>query len=172
MRAVLANPEQAIADGNVIKKGSTNTVAIVTLSNGEQVLIKRFKSTKGFLHKYLRGLRTSRARQCWLNGFLLEMLGIATPQPYALLEKRCGPFTTPVTSFNRYHQAPQAMDWFMLSPLPEECTTDCSPNWRSAAGIAALLDPSWRSQGQQYSLVDGKPMLIDLDAMTSYKNLV
>ena len=175
LRALLNDPEQAIANGKVIKKGTTNTVAIVTLANGEQVLIKRFQSTKNIVHRYLRGLRESRARTCWLNGFLLEMLGIATPQPYALLEQRFGPLVTCSYVINRYHQPlqgspPQAMDWFMRSPLPEGYEQIAEQIGELLGSLQRALIYHGDLKGNNILLVEGQPMLIDLDAMTSYQN--
>ncbi len=169
LRALLANPEAAIAVGNVIKKGTTNTVAIVTLEGGEQVLIKRFKSTKGVLHQFFRGLRQSRARSCWLNGFLLEMLGIATPQPLAMVEQRWGPLTRCSYVINAYHKGTTVMDWFMQTPLPEGAQQIADKVGGILFSLQRALVFHGDLKGNNFLLVDGEPLLIDLDAMTSYK---
>ena len=170
LQEVLADPEQAMADGEIIKRGRTNTLAVVSLSSGEQVLIKRFQSTKGFLHKYLRCLRPSRARRCWLNGFLLQMLGIDTPRPYAMLEKRFGPLTLCSYTINSFEPVPHAMAWFSQVPLPDRSQT-------VAKAISDILTTLQRSRvyhgdlkGNNFLIKDDQVLLIDLDSMTSHKN--
>ncbi len=169
LRSVLANPEAAIAGGRVIKKGTTNTVAIITLDSGEQVLIKRFKSTKGALHQFFRGQRQSRARSCWLNGLVLEMLGSPTPQPMAMLEQRWGPLTRCSYVFNAYHSGTTVMDWFMQSPLPEGYQQIAEKVGDILFSLQRALVFHGDLKGNNFLLVDGEPLLIDLDAMTSYK---
>ncbi len=169
LRAVLADPDRAIVEGKIIKFGRTNTVAVLTLGSGEKVLIKRFKSTKGFLHKYLRCLRPSRARGCWLNGHLLTMLGIATPRPYAMLEKRFGPLTTCSYIITAYQPAPHAMDWFTQSPLPGNYQSVVDKIDEMLTTLQRALVYHGDLKGNNILIVDGEPVLIDLDAMTSYK---
>ncbi|CAM3476222.1 lipopolysaccharide kinase InaA family protein [Parendozoicomonas haliclonae] len=167
---VLADPEQAMAAGKVIKQGRTNTLVVVELSNGEKVLIKRFKSTKGFLHQSLRMLRASRARGCWLNGFLLQMLGVRTPQPYAMLEKRFGPLTTCSYIINSYQPAPNAYDWFAQSPLPDGYHPVANEIGNILTTLQRSLVYHGDLKGNNFLVQDGSASLIDLDSMTSYKN--
>ncbi len=170
LRAFLEDPDTAMGNGKPVKQGRTNTLAVVTLDDGVQVMVKRYKSTKGILHKYLRCLRESRARVSWINGFLLEMLGIATPQPYAMLEKRFGTLTTCSYIINAYEPALHALDWFSQSPMPD--------NHKDVARrIELMLKALQRSlifhsdlKATNILLKDGHPMLIDLDSMVSYKN--
>ena len=78
----LNDPDPFIHSGKVLKKGRTNTVSIVTLDNGKKIFVKRYKSTKGFVHKYIRGMRKSRARNAWYCAhLLLRILGVDTQNP-------------------------------------------------------------------------------------------
>ena len=170
LRAFLANPERYIEAGTVLKRGRTNTVAIVTLDDGEKAFVKRYKSKKGFLHKYVRCLTTSRARISWLNGHLLHMLGIKTPKPLAMKEKRFGPITTCSYIINRFQPAPHALEWFTEDELPESCE-------EVRDNIGVMLNSLKRAlifhgdlKATNILLIDNQPVLIDLDAMRSYKD--
>ncbi|WP_424947574.1 hypothetical protein [Candidatus Spongiihabitans sp.] len=61
-------------------------------------MIKRYKAaikhanTKTIFRKLRHSLRATKARSCWKNAHLLLFSGIATPAPYAFVEKRWGPF--------------------------------------------------------------------------------
>ena len=91
----LTAPDAYINTGHVLKRGSTNTVSIVSLTNGKKVFVKRYKSNKGLIHQFFRGFRASRARNSWYIGhYFLRLLGIDTPKPIALIEKKIGIFVT------------------------------------------------------------------------------
>ncbi len=170
LQALVTNPEAFIADGKILKLGRTNTVAIVTLENERKVLIKKYQSTKGFLHKYLRTLRSSRARKAWLNGHLLQFLGIDTPAPMAMLEHRTGPAITCSYIITEFVPSTHAMAYF-------DSSQDALPEWQQvAADIGDILITLKRScvyhgdlKGNNFLIRNNKPLLIDLDAMTSYK---
>lgn len=170
LQAFLASPEPYIESGMVLKRGRTNTVAIVTLDDGEQVFVKRYQSKKGFLHKYVRCLTTSRARISWLNGHLLHMLGIKTPKPLAMKENRFGPVTTCSYIVNRFQPSPHALEWFTEGELPAN-SEEVRDN------IAIMLNSLNRAlvfhgdlKATNILLVDNQPVLIDLDAMQSYSD--
>ena len=80
------NPDRAINEGRILKRGNTSTVAEVTL-DGAAYVLKRY-NIKNFRHGLRLLLRPSRARRSWRNGLLLGMLGIATPRPCLMLEQR------------------------------------------------------------------------------------
>ncbi|OQX33515.1 MAG: hypothetical protein B0D91_14240 [Oceanospirillales bacterium LUC14_002_19_P2] len=170
LQALVANPEAFIANGKILKLGRTNTVAIVSLDNERKVLIKKYQSTKGILHKYLRTLRSSRARKAWLNVHLLQFLGIDTPVPMAMLEHRTGPAITCSYIITEFVPSTHAMAYFAPSQ-------DALPEWpQVASDIGDILITLKRSgvyhgdlKGNNFLIRNNKPLLIDLDAMTSYK---
>jgi tRNA A-37 threonylcarbamoyl transferase component Bud32 len=82
----LADPDAAIARGQALKNGGSATVALVQAESGPLV-IKRY-NIKGWLHWLKRFWRSSRAWHSWVEGNRLELLGIATPRPLAVLERR------------------------------------------------------------------------------------
>ena len=83
---VLAAPDVAVELGRALKLGGSSTVALVE-QPGRQLVIKRY-NVKGVAHWLRRCWRPSRAWHSWVEGNRLEFLGIATPQPLAMLELR------------------------------------------------------------------------------------
>lgn len=83
---LLDDPDAALAAGRLLKGGGTATVAQVE-AGGRQLLLKRY-NIKGPLHWLKRFWRPSRAWHSWKEGNRLAFLGIATPQPLAMIERR------------------------------------------------------------------------------------
>lgn len=75
--------------GEVFKKGNTCHVSRVQW-NGRDVVIKRYNH-KGLFYSLRHSFMRSRARQGWLHGHRLAMLGVATPAPLACVEQYRGP---------------------------------------------------------------------------------
>ncbi|WP_271409509.1 lipopolysaccharide kinase InaA family protein [Pseudomonas sp. Q1-7] len=84
--ALLRAPDAALAQGRSLKAGATATVAEVRVE-GRTLLVKRY-NIKGLLHWLTRFWRPSRAWHSWREGNRLDFLGIATPRPLAVLERR------------------------------------------------------------------------------------
>ncbi len=88
MREFIAAPDVAIAEGRALKKGNSSTVAVVQIA-GRPYVVKRY-NIKNLWHGLSRMLRPSRAWVSWRNAHMLEMLGIATPAPLLMMERRVG----------------------------------------------------------------------------------
>ncbi|MFC5696830.1 lipopolysaccharide kinase InaA family protein [Pseudomonas sp. GCM10022186] len=86
LETLLQAPDTALEGGRYLKQGATATVAEVTVA-GRQLLLKRY-NIKGLRHWLTRFWRPSRAWHSWCEGNRLEFLGIATPRPLAVLERR------------------------------------------------------------------------------------
>jgi len=86
----LTNPDPFVDSGTMIKDGNTSTVALVNM-DGQRLVVKRY-NIKNPWHAITRAIRPSRAWISWRNAHRLIILGIPTPKPVALLEKRWGPF--------------------------------------------------------------------------------
>jgi tRNA A-37 threonylcarbamoyl transferase component Bud32 len=86
MQPVLEQADVLLEQGHVYKTGGAATVGRVQ-SQGRELLIKRY-NIKGFLHWCKRFWRPSRAWHSWVEGNRLLFLGIATPKPLGVLEKR------------------------------------------------------------------------------------
>lgn len=83
---LLDDPDAVIEQGHLYKTGGAATVAGVEWQ-GQTVVVKRY-NIKGVLHALKRFWRPSRAWHSWREGHRLQMLGIATPTPLAVLERR------------------------------------------------------------------------------------
>lgn len=88
LREFMADPDSAIAQGRLLKKGNSSTVALIRIG-GQNCVVKRY-NIKGIGHGLSRMLRPSRAWVSWRNSHMLEMLGIATPRPLLMMERRVG----------------------------------------------------------------------------------
>ncbi|MDY0189369.1 MAG: lipopolysaccharide kinase InaA family protein [Desulfuromonas sp.] len=83
-----AEVDKYIAQGTVLKDGNTATVALAQCS-GKKLVIKRY-NIKNWRHLLSRCWRPSRGWRTWQNAHRLKVLGIQTPQPIAVIEKRWG----------------------------------------------------------------------------------
>ncbi|WLG95379.1 lipopolysaccharide kinase InaA family protein [Pseudomonas sp. FP198] len=83
---VLEQADALLDQGHLFKTGGAASVGRVVAS-GRTLIIKRY-NIKGFAHWLKRFWRPSRAWHAWREGHRLAFLGIATPKPLALLEKR------------------------------------------------------------------------------------
>lgn len=86
VRPLLDDPDRYIDKGDILKAGGSSTVARVLL-NERSLVVKRY-NIKGFGHWLRRFWRPSRAWHSWREGHRLRFLGVATPQPLAMLERR------------------------------------------------------------------------------------
>ncbi|MGY1918494.1 lipopolysaccharide kinase InaA family protein [Pseudomonas tolaasii] len=86
MLPVLAQADALLDQGHLYKTGGAATVAKVEAA-GRPLVIKRY-NIKNFAHWLKRFWRPSRAWHSWREGNRLAFLGIATPKPLAVLEKR------------------------------------------------------------------------------------
>lgn len=86
MLPVLARADDLLDQGHLYKTGGAASVGKVEVA-GRTLVVKRY-NIKGFAHWLKRFWRPSRAWHSWREGNRLVFLGIATPKPLALLEKR------------------------------------------------------------------------------------
>ncbi|MGZ0714124.1 lipopolysaccharide kinase InaA family protein [Pseudomonas palleroniana] len=86
MLSVLEQADVLLDQGHLYKTGGAATVAKVEVAD-RPLVIKRY-NIKGFVHWLKRFWRPSRAWHSWREGNRLAFLGIATPKPLAVLEKR------------------------------------------------------------------------------------
>uniref|UniRef100_A4XPT9 Serine/threonine protein kinase n=1 Tax=Ectopseudomonas mendocina (strain ymp) TaxID=399739 RepID=A4XPT9_ECTM1 len=86
LQPLLSDLDARIEAGHIYKTGGAATVARVEL-DGRQLVVKRY-NVKNWLHWLKRFWRPSRAWHSWIEGNRLELLGIATPRPLAVIERR------------------------------------------------------------------------------------
>jgi hypothetical protein len=86
LQPLLNNLDLLTEQGHIYKTGGAATVARVQLQ-GRPLVVKRY-NVKSVAHWLKRFWRPSRAWHSWVEGSRLQLLGIATPQPLAVLERR------------------------------------------------------------------------------------
>jgi tRNA A-37 threonylcarbamoyl transferase component Bud32 len=86
MVPVLEQADALLDQGHLYKTGGAASVGKVDVA-GRTLVIKRY-NIKNFAHWLKRFWRPSRAWHSWREGNRLAFLGIATPKPLAVLEKR------------------------------------------------------------------------------------
>lgn len=86
LQPLMADLDVRIAAGHIYKSGGTATVARVEL-DGRPLVVKRY-NVKNLRHWLKRFWRPSRAWHSWREGNRLQLLGIVTPTPLAVLERR------------------------------------------------------------------------------------
>ncbi|WP_322845668.1 lipopolysaccharide kinase InaA family protein [Pseudomonas sp. B33.4] len=86
MVPVLEQADALLDQGHLYKTGGAASVGKVQA--GERTLVIKRYNIKGFAHWLKRFWRPSRAWHSWREGNRLAFLGIATPKPLAVLEKR------------------------------------------------------------------------------------
>ncbi len=85
---LIENPDNFIESGTILKAGNSATVAKVTIDS-QTVVVKRY-NIKDAGHALRRCFRPSRAMVSWENAHRLRFLGINTPRPLAVIERRWG----------------------------------------------------------------------------------
>ncbi|HHX36033.1 MAG TPA: serine/threonine protein kinase, partial [Gammaproteobacteria bacterium] len=89
LEPVLSSLDGMIATGHIYKTGGAATVA--RIEHGQRTLVIKRYNIKNVRHWFKRFWRPSRAWHSWREGHRLSVLGIATPQPLAVIENRwCG----------------------------------------------------------------------------------
>jgi hypothetical protein len=83
---LLNQADALLTRGRALKLGGSATVAQVR--QGERELVVKRYNVKNLGHWLKRFWRPSRAWHSWVEGNRLHLLGIATPQPLAVLERR------------------------------------------------------------------------------------
>jgi len=162
---VIADPDRWLAAGTPLKLGRTSTLALIEHA-GRMLVIKRY-NIKNVGHALSRFWRPSRAWHSWIEGHRLRFLGIATPKPLALIERRYGPLRSKAWLITE-HCAGESL----LAHLADHL--DAPP----AAELAALSDLFVQLAAARIShgdlkatnllWADGRITLVDLDAMRQH----
>jgi tRNA A-37 threonylcarbamoyl transferase component Bud32 len=152
-----------------LKNGNTCTVGLI-VSEERKIVIKRY-NIKSFRHGLARMLRQTRASVSWSNAHLLQMLGIPTATPLALIERRWGPLRRESYFLADYVEGPDIAEAFAYSSLG---ATDKSEIAAQAARLLHRLYLLGVEHGDfkatNLKIVDGKPLLLDLDAMRLHRS--
>ncbi len=159
--------EDCFQPDNILKNGNTCTVALAKI-DGLSVVIKRY-NIKGFWHGLGRALRKTRASVSWANAHRLQLLGIATANPVALIESRRYGLKGKAYFMTEYIDAPDMIEFFKQT----------SDKGLRAQAIKEAAQLFYRLHLLNISHGDMKannikvlvtnPMLIDLDSMQQHR---
>lgn len=151
----------------ILKNGNTSTVWLSQI-NDSLIVVKRY-NIKSLWHALSRAFRPTRAAKSWANSFRLNILGISTPKPIALIEKRWWGLRGKAYFLSEYLDAPDACDYFAKIKNKK----------LQAVAIKSIVDLFYRmhllklSHGDMKSsnikVLDGNPSLIDLDSMRQHR---
>ena len=174
LRRALNDPDRLLDEpARRLKSGNTCTVSLAEIGSlaeagGRKVVVKRY-NIKSFWHGLNRALRTTRAAISWTNAHRLLMYGIATAAPIALLEKRCGIIRRQAYFLVEYIDAPDVAEFFA------DVKVSTAQKTRMAELIAQLFHKLYLLKiahgdfkAGNMKVVDGKPLLLDLDSMREY----
>jgi tRNA A-37 threonylcarbamoyl transferase component Bud32 len=162
---IVADPDRWLAAGTPLKRGRTATLARIEHAD-RSLVIKRY-NIKGPGHALSRSWRPSRAWHSWREGWRLQFLGIATPRPLALIERRLGPLRSTAWLVTEF--CPGAS-------LAENLAAEVPPSAQEAEAIGQLFRQLLAARISHGDLKatnllwhDGQIALIDLDAMRQHK---
>ena len=170
MLPVLARADALLDQGHLYKTGGAASVGKVEVA-GRTLVVKRY-NIKGFAHWLKRFWRSSRAWHSWREGNRLAFLGIATPQPLALLETRCCWLRGKAYLVTEYLPGPDIIERF--APYVER--GDAPPvELQALDGLFADLIRERIShgdlKGHNVFWDEGRWALIDLDSMCQHRSL-
>lgn len=163
-RHLLANPDQWVEQRReqVLKNGNSATVIRCSVDN-RPLVIKRY-NLKHLGHRLLRSCQRSRGSSSWANAHRLLRWGIATPQPVALIEERCGPLRGRAFFVSEYVDAPA------LVQLIQDQSTALGPALANRfaevfAGLALLRRSHGDMKALNFLIDRDRLVVLDLDSM-------
>lgn len=166
LEALVAAPDCALKDAELLKEGRTCTVARIE-NAGATLVIKRY-NIKNTAHALSRLWRPSRAWHAWRQGHRLAFLDIATPAPLALVEERLGPLRRRAWLITEYCPGPN---------LRHHLAQGAPPPTAEARAILTFFEALRRERISHGDLKatnllwhDQRIVAIDLDAMTAHRS--
>ena len=163
---LLANPDSAFNDQPLLKDGGSSTVTRVALG-GRELVVKRY-NIKSAGHWLKRFWRPSRAWHSWLAGWRLDFLGIATPSPLAMIERRIGPLRRQAWLVTEYCPGQSLLEHLGEAGdcIPDEQTASAMLHTFSQLADARISHGDFKATNQLWH--DNQVWLIDLDAMQAH----
>jgi len=165
-RQFLRDPDAYMARGQLLKAGNTATVAAATM-NGRPVVIKRY-NIKNWRHALSRSLRPTRAWHSWRYAHLLELIGIPSLKPVALLERRFGPLRGKAYFVSEWIDAPDLLGTGRRRALSES-------ELRALQSVLLQMQTCRLSHGDfkanNLLVTRGEIAVIDLDAMCRHRDV-
>jgi tRNA A-37 threonylcarbamoyl transferase component Bud32 len=154
---------------SMLKNGNTCTVCLAVIDN-VRLVIKRY-NIKNLWHGISRAFRPTRAAVSWANAHRLQLLGIATAKPVALIETRRFGLRGRAYFLTEYVDAPDMLVFFKK-------TIDGAMRAKAVKELVQLFYQLYLlniSHGDMKAtnikvLSDGRSLLIDLDSMKQHRH--
>ena len=167
MVSFLENPDKFIKKGRMLKDGNSSTVVVVTINNRKYV-VKRY-NIKNFIHALKRCFRSTRAWKSWKNAHRLNMLGIDTPKPIALLEKRWGVLRCKAYFVTEYIEGTDAYHLIHSGKLKENALKIFADQFiKIFKQLINALITHGDFKATNFIPSEGKMYVIDLDALRTH----
>lgn len=167
VKCLIADPDKSIADGKLIKRGNTSTVALATIDD-QCVLIKRY-NIKNWKHAVNRAFRSTRAFRSWTNAHRLGFYGINTPKPIAFVEERWGPLRRKAYYISEYCSGDTSLDFFHNPGIEQKRKLQIAESIAEQLIKLRNLKISHGDLKASNILISGdQVLLIDLDSMKEH----
>ncbi|MDF3193737.1 lipopolysaccharide kinase InaA family protein [Pseudomonas sp. 1928-m] len=168
---LLAQPDVPLAQGRALKQGGSATVTQVRQSDRDLV-VKRY-NIKSFIHCLKRFWRPSRAWHSWVEGNRLQLLGIDTPQPLAVLERRwcwLRGRAYLITEYCRGQDIIARFQAYQDGPPPPEAELLALDRLFAALLRERISHGDFKGSNVFWDENVGRWLLIDLDAMQQHRS--
>lgn len=166
----LSDPDALISESPLLKDGNSSTVALVTL-DGRQLVVKRY-NIKNPWHAVKRALRPTRAWVSWKNAHRLALLGINTPRPVLLLERRRGPLRSTSYFVTEYVAGVDAYRLLHKQPEDIQMTMDLANQFGELLQMFADARLSHGDfKATNFLVANGKLSVIDIDGMRAHQSM-
>lgn len=164
---VISSPERIFDNEHItmLKQGNTSTIGIINIDD-RQYVAKRY-NVKNFGHRLKLICRESRASRSWRNAHRLQLRGIRTAKPVALMECLKG-VSLYVTE---YVAGSNSAEFFRQQHLTEKTKNDIAIKMlRLIEELASEGLVHGDLKSTNFIIHEGEPVLIDLDAMKTVNN--
>ena len=172
LKIALQAPDAMLDAGSSVRLKSGNTCTVAAVEVGKQTLVLKRYNIKNFWHGLGRALRPSRAVQSWVNAYKLLLAGVATPLPIAVLEQRRWGLRLRAFLLTAYTPGPDAVEFFASNQ------EHAALRQQVALAIAQLFYRLYLLRlehgdfkASNLLIVDGQPLLIDLDSMRQHDSV-
>jgi tRNA A-37 threonylcarbamoyl transferase component Bud32 len=163
---LMADPDAWLEQGVPLKRGRSATLARVELE-GRKLVIKRY-NIKSAGHALSRAWRPSRAWHSWVEAHRLRFLGIPTPRPLALIERRLGPLRGRAWLITEYCAGPNLQERLTgEQTLPAEIGEAVR---RLFTQLAAARIGHGDLKASNFICSGNELCVLDLDAMRQFDN--